>query len=77
LVTNKERQLEEILAPAYTNDHQVFHTDAGDIISLFAVGVAEEGGESKIASSWTVYNEIAKERPDLIETLASDWIFQR
>ncbi|KAI8344315.1 hypothetical protein BC941DRAFT_458381 [Chlamydoabsidia padenii] len=76
LVTSKERHLEEILAPAYTNDHQVFHTDAGDIISLFAVGVAEQGGESKIASSWTVYNEIAKERPDLIETLASDWVFQ-
>jgi hypothetical protein len=64
------------LAPAYTNDHQVFHTDAGDIISLFAIGVAEEGGESKIASSWTVYNEIAKDRPDLIDTLANDWVFQ-
>ncbi|CAO3645060.1 unnamed protein product [Cunninghamella blakesleeana] len=76
LVTNKKRELDEIIAPAYTNDHQVYHTDAGDIISLFAIGVAEEGGKSRIASSWTVYNEIAKERPDLIETLSTDWIFQ-
>ncbi|KAI9309649.1 hypothetical protein BJ944DRAFT_226638 [Cunninghamella echinulata] len=76
LVSNKSRELDEIVAPAYTNDHQVYHTDAGDIISLFAIGVAEEGGKSRIASSWTVYNEIARERPDLIETLATDWVFQ-
>ncbi|ORX47741.1 taurine catabolism dioxygenase TauD, TfdA family protein [Hesseltinella vesiculosa] len=75
LVTTKERDVQEIIAPAYTNDHQVFHTDAGDIISLFAIGVAEEGGRSKIASSWTVYNEIASTRPDLIHTLAEDWVF--
>ncbi|KAI8069426.1 hypothetical protein BC940DRAFT_332339 [Gongronella butleri] len=75
LVTTKERDLKDILAPAYTNDHQVYHTDAGDIISLFAIGVAENGGRSKIASSWTVYNEIARTRPDLIHTLSQDWIF--
>ncbi|RCH93472.1 hypothetical protein CU097_011756 [Rhizopus azygosporus] len=68
--------LDDIIAPAYTNDHQVYHTDAGDIISLYALGVAEEGGKSRIASSWTVYNELAKTRPDLIHTLAQDWPFQ-
>ncbi|OBZ83529.1 hypothetical protein A0J61_08422 [Choanephora cucurbitarum] len=71
-----EKGLEEIKAPAYTNDHQVYHTDAGDIISLYALGVAEEGGKSRIASSWTVYNELAKTRPDLIHTLSQDWPFQ-
>lgn len=71
-----EKGLDEITAPAFTNDHQVYHTDAGDIISLYAIGVAEEGGKSRIASSWTVYNEIAKTRPDLIHTLSQDWPFQ-
>ncbi|KAI8876338.1 Clavaminate synthase-like protein [Backusella circina FSU 941] len=69
--------LDEIIAPAFTNDHQVYHTDAGDIISLFALGVAENGGKSRIASSWTVYNEIAKNRPDLIHTLSQDWPFEK
>lgn len=69
-------QTYDIVAPAYTNDHQVYHTDAGDIISLYAIGVAEKGGKSRIASSWTVYNELAKERPDLIHTLSQDWPFE-
>ncbi|KAG1149325.1 hypothetical protein G6F37_002583 [Rhizopus arrhizus] len=71
-----EKGLDDIVAPAFTNDHQVYHTDLGDIISLYALGVAEEGGKSRIASSWTVYNELAKTRPDLIHTLANDWPFQ-
>lgn len=72
-----QKDLQEILAPAYTNDHQVYHTDAGDIISLFAIGVAEQGGKSRIASSWKVYNELAATRPDLIQTLSKDWVFQK
>ena len=71
-----ERGLDETAAPAFTNDHQVYRTDAGDIISLNAIGVAEEGGKSRIASSWTVYNELAKSRPDSIHTLSQDWPFQ-
>ncbi|KAL1959403.1 hypothetical protein VTO42DRAFT_2206 [Malbranchea cinnamomea] len=62
-------------APAYTRDKQVFHTDEGDIVSLFALSTAAEGGKSKLASSWRVYNELAKTRPDLVRTLAEDWPF--
>ncbi|KAF7967898.1 hypothetical protein HWV62_32812 [Athelia sp. TMB] len=65
----------EIGAPAFTTDPQVFHTDLGDIISLFALEVAAEGGVSKISSSWRVYNHIAEHRPDLIETLSQPWPF--
>jgi hypothetical protein len=65
----------KIGAPAYTTDKQVFHTDSGDIVSLFALNNAAQGGESKLASSWTVYNELARTRPDLIKTLSEDWIF--
>ncbi|KAJ2936625.1 hypothetical protein H1R20_g468, partial [Candolleomyces eurysporus] len=62
-------------APAYTTDKQVFHTDAGDIISLFALETAAEGGTSRISSSWKVYNDLAKSRPDLIKTLSEPWPF--
>ena len=62
-------------APAYTTEKQVFHTDVGDVIALFALESAEEGGESFLASSWTVYNELAATRPDLIHTLAEPWDF--
>ncbi|GKZ28150.1 hypothetical protein AbraCBS73388_011844, partial [Aspergillus brasiliensis] len=63
----------KIGAPSYTNDKQVFHTDEGDIVSLFALSAAAQGGQSQLASSWRVYNELADKRPDLIRTLAEDW----
>ncbi len=59
--------------PAYTNEKQVFHTDNGDIVSLLALEIADEGGTSKIASSWHIYNVLAEVRPDLIRTLSEDW----
>lgn len=65
---------DHIGAPAYTADKQVFHTDSGDIVSLFALSTAAEGGKSRLASTWRVYNELAATRPDLIETLSQDWI---
>ncbi|KAI0880503.1 Clavaminate synthase-like protein [Annulohypoxylon maeteangense] len=60
-------------SPAFTTDKQVFHTDSGDIVSLFALETAAEGGASKLASTWRVYNEIARTRPDLIHTLTGNW----
>ena len=60
--------------PAYTTDKQVFHTDQGaDIVSLFALQTAAEGGTSRISSSWRVYNELAATRPDLIQILSQPW----
>jgi hypothetical protein len=64
---------EAIGSPAYTTDKQVFHTDKGDIVALFALETAAEGGASKISSSWQVYNDLAENRPDLIKTLAEPW----
>ncbi|OOF93408.1 hypothetical protein ASPCADRAFT_53110 [Aspergillus carbonarius ITEM 5010] len=62
-------------APSNTADKQVFHTDSGDIISLLCLQEAAEGRESKLASSWNVYNILARERPDLIHTLVGEWPF--
>ncbi|KAJ5578206.1 uncharacterized protein N7459_007170 [Penicillium hispanicum] len=63
----------KIGAPSNTSDKQVFHTDAGDIISLLCLSPSAEAGESYLSSSWNVYNILAKERPDLIHTLSQDW----
>lgn len=65
--------LKSIGSPAFTTEKQVFHTDKGDIISLFVLQTATEGGLSRISSSWRVYNELAETRPDLIKTLSEPW----
>ncbi|KAG2412838.1 hypothetical protein HFD88_010395 [Aspergillus terreus] len=61
-----------VTLPAYTDGEVIFHTDTGDIVSLFALEEPAHGGESLLASGWRVYNEQAKTRPDLFEALASD-----
>ena len=63
--------------PAYTDGEVIFHTDTGDIVSLFALEEPVEGGESLLASGWRVYNELARTRPDLIDVLAKDWPIPR
>ena len=67
----------KIGAPAYTTEKQVFHTDAGDLIALLCLETASEGGQSKLSSSWKVYNELAETRPDLIRTLAEPWASEK
>ncbi|KAL4987382.1 hypothetical protein BDW68DRAFT_197469 [Aspergillus falconensis] len=64
-------------ADAYTAEKQVFHTDAGNVVTLFALEEAAEGGQSYLSSSWHVYNELARTRPDLIHTLAEPWIAEQ
>ncbi|KAL6231247.1 hypothetical protein BDW75DRAFT_248046 [Aspergillus navahoensis] len=78
-ITDLSRKVDTktIKAPAYTTEKQVFHTDAGDVITLFALEEAAEGGQSYLSSSWHVYNELARTRPDLIHTLAEPWIAEQ
>lgn len=45
------------------------HTDSCDVVGLLCVRRAKAGGESTVVSSTAMYNEILKERPDLIDTL--------
>lgn len=56
---------------------QSFHNEeAGDIVSWLTRSTAAQGGKCIIASGHTVYNVLAKTRPDMIRTLArSDWPF--
>ena len=49
-----------------TNRRLEYHTDSADIVALLCLQTAKSGGESFIASSMTVYNEILRRRPDLL-----------
>ena len=52
-----------------TRQRQDFHTDGADIIGLLCLQAARSGGESRLASSYAVYNEILRRRPDLLDVL--------
>ncbi len=53
----------------HTSQYLPFHNDQGDVVGLLCFRAAKEGGESCIASSAAVYNEILRTRPDLLEEL--------
>ena len=60
-----------------TRKRQDFHTDGADIIGLLCLHRAKSGGESLIASSGAVYNEMLRRRPDLLEVLYQPMCWDR
>lgn len=50
-----------------TNRRLEYHTDSADFVGLLCLKSAKSGGESFIASSMTVYNEILRRRPDIAQ----------
>ena len=52
-----------------TNRKLEYHTDSVDIVGLLCLQTAKAGGESYLASSMTVYNEVLRRRPDLVPAL--------
>ena len=52
-----------------TNRRLEYHTDSIDVVGLLCLQTAKSGGESYLASSITVYNEILRRWPDLVEAL--------
>ncbi len=46
-----------------------FHTDPTDLVGLMCLRQAKSGGLSSIVSAGTVYNEMLKQRPDLVQVL--------
>ncbi len=46
-----------------------FHTDRADIVGLFCLGRAKSGGQTRIASSVNVHNQMLRQRPELVELL--------
>jgi len=52
-----------------TNRGLAYHTDSVDIVGLLCLKTAKAGGESYLASSMTLYNEVLERRPDLLPAL--------
>jgi hypothetical protein len=52
-----------------TNRKLEYHTDSVDVVGLLCLRTAKAGGESFIASSMTLYNEVLARRPDLVPAL--------
>lgn len=46
-----------------------YHTDSCDIVGLLCLKTAKAGGESRIVSSTTLFNEMLRRRPELAEQL--------
>jgi hypothetical protein len=55
-----------------------FHTDSfTDLLAMQTRGLAARGGGQVFTSSWKVYNELLKERPDVLRTLVEpNWYFE-
>ncbi len=54
-----------------------FHMDPVDVVGLLCVRGAKSGGESRIVSSMSIYNTIARERPDLLPSLTRGYHYSR
>jgi hypothetical protein len=52
-----------------TNVNINFHCDAADVVGLLCLNKAKRGGKSRIVSSVAVYNELLRQRPDLVDRL--------
>jgi hypothetical protein len=56
-----------------TRAEQDFHTDGADIIGLLCLKTSKSGGESRIVSSVSVFNEVLRRRPELAPLLFEDF----
>lgn len=52
-----------------TRERFHFHTDGSDVVGLLCLHPAMQGGQSIIASSVALHNEILRRRPDLLSVL--------
>ncbi len=52
-----------------THERQTFHTDSCDIVGLLCLKTARTGGLSALVSSTTIFNEMRRQRPDLLKLL--------
>ena len=56
-----------------TRAEMLFHADACDYVGLLCLHGAKSGGDSRVASSVTVYNRILERRPDLAKVLCENF----
>lgn len=60
-----------------TNVEMSFHTDQCDYVALLCMTPAKSGGASRIASTVTLYNEMLKQCPDLVQELVNEFYLTR
>ncbi len=60
-----------------TNERQPYHTDNCDIVGLLCLKTPKSGGLFSLTSSYAVYNEMLKRRPDLVKVLEQPFIQDR
>ena len=60
-----------------TKAAMTFHADPCDMVALLCLNTAKSGGESRVASSVTLYNEMLKRRPDLVADLCEDFFWTK
>ncbi|KAI0097587.1 hypothetical protein GGR51DRAFT_467234 [Nemania sp. FL0031] len=62
--------------PRHSKTALPFHTDWGHILAFQTRSADVNSGECVIASAYSIYNVLAKTRPDILRTLArDDWPF--
>jgi len=65
-------------ARAYRNRSELSpHSDPGDMLSFLCIRPAMTGGVSRFVSSLSVFDEIRRERPDLLVVLARGFRYHR
>ena len=52
-----------------TGERQTHHTDSCDVVGLMCLQTAKSGGLSSLVSSTTIFNEMRRRRPDLLNVL--------
>jgi hypothetical protein len=52
-----------------TRERQTHHTDSCDVVGLLCLHAAKSGGLSSLVSSTTIFNEMRRRRPDLLNVL--------
>lgn len=58
-----------------TNQALAFHSDSCDITSLLCINPAKIGGETQLANTLTIHNEILLHNQELLEILYNDFYF--
>ena len=54
-----------------------YHCDQTDAVGLLCIHTAKSGGLSKIASSVRLYNEVQRQRPDLLDALTGSFCWTK
>ena len=60
-----------------TNVTMDYHCDQTDIVGLLSIQEAKSGGQSKVVSSISVYNEFLSRRPDLVKVMAEPFCWTK